>query len=62
MSRFAVIFGFCTFLPGTQEIITSRGEHRDPNLIFMSLKHPPSANLKIFDNTLKFQVKMGQKR
>jgi hypothetical protein len=41
MSRFAVIFGFCTFLAGTQEIITSRGEHRGPNLMFMSLKHPP---------------------
>ena len=41
MSRFAVIFGFCTLLAGTQEIITSRGEHRGPNLIFMSLKHPP---------------------
>ena len=40
MSRFAVIFGFCTLLAGTQEIITSRGEHRGPNLIFMSLKHP----------------------
>jgi hypothetical protein len=63
MSRFAVIFGFCTLLAGTQEIITSRGEHRGPNLIFMSLKHhTPSASLKIFDNTLKFRVKMGQKR
>ncbi len=31
MSRFA----------GTQEIITSRGEHRGPNLMFMSLKHSP---------------------
>ena len=41
MSRFAVNFGFCTLLAGTQEIITSRGEHRGPNLIFMSLKHPP---------------------
>jgi hypothetical protein len=41
MSRFAVIFGFCTLLAGTQEIITSMGEHRGPNLMFMSLKHPP---------------------
>ncbi len=41
MSRFAVIFGFCTLLAGTQEIISSRGEHRGPNLIFMPLKHPP---------------------
>jgi hypothetical protein len=40
MSRFAVIFGFCTLLAGTQEIITSRAEHRGPNLIFMFLKHP----------------------
>jgi hypothetical protein len=63
MSRFAVIFGFCTLLAGPQEISTSRGEHRGPNLIFMSLKHPPaSASLKIFDNILKFRVKMGQKR
>ncbi len=41
MSRFAVIFRFCTLIAGTQEIITSRGEHRGPNLIFMSLKHAP---------------------
>ena len=41
MSRFAVIFGFCTLLAGTQEITTSRGEHRGPTLIFMYLKHPP---------------------
>ena len=41
MSRFALIFGFCTLLAGTQETITSRGEHRGPNLIFMSLKHHP---------------------
>jgi hypothetical protein len=62
MSRFAVIFGFCTLLAGTQEIIMSRGEHRVPSLIFMSLKHPThSASLKIFDNTLKCRVKMGQK-
>jgi hypothetical protein len=40
MARFAVIFGFCTLLAGAQEIITTRGEHRGPNLIFMSLKHP----------------------
>jgi hypothetical protein len=63
MSRFVVIFAFCTLLAGTQDIITSKGEHRGPNLIFMSLKHrPPSASLKIFDDTLKFRVKMGQKR
>jgi hypothetical protein len=41
MSRFAVIFGFRTLLAGTQEIITSRGECRGPNLMFMSLKHLP---------------------
>ncbi len=41
MPRFAVIFGFCTLFAGTQDITTSRGEHRDPNLILMSLKHPP---------------------
>ena len=41
MSRYAVIFGFCTLIAGTQETITSRGEHRGPRLIFMSLKHPP---------------------
>ncbi len=41
MSRFAVIYGFCTLIAGAQEIITSRGEHRGANLIFMSLKHPP---------------------
>ncbi len=40
MSRFAVIFGFCTLLAGTQETITSRGEHRGPTLISMSLKEP----------------------
>jgi hypothetical protein len=39
MSRFAVIFGFCPLLAGTQEIITSQGEHRGPNLIFMFSKH-----------------------
>jgi hypothetical protein len=39
MSRFAVIFGFCTLIAGNQEIITSWGEHRGPRLIFMSLKH-----------------------
>jgi hypothetical protein len=63
MSRFAVILAFCTLLAGTQKQITSRGEHRGPSLIFMSLKHPPPySNLKIFDNILKFWVKMGQKR
>ncbi len=63
MSRLAVIFVFCTLLAGTQDIITSRGEHRGPNLIFMSLKHPPpSASIKIFDNILKFRVKLGKKR
>ena len=41
MSRFAVIFGFCTISAGTHEIIMSRGEHRGPNLLFMSLKNPP---------------------
>ena len=59
MSGLAVIFGFCTLLAGTQDIITSRGEHRGPNLIFMS---PHSASIKIFNNILKFRVKMGKKR
>ncbi len=40
-SRFAVIFGFCTISAGTHEIIMSRGEHRGPKLIIMSLNHPP---------------------
>ncbi len=40
MSRFVVIFGFCTLIAGTQTITTSRGEHRGSNLIIMSLKHP----------------------
>ncbi len=40
MSSIAVIFGICTILAATKEIITSRGENRVPNLIFMSLKHP----------------------
>jgi hypothetical protein len=63
MSGLAVIFGFCTLLAGTQDIITSRGEHRGPNLIFMSFKQPPpSASIKIFNNILKFWVKAnGQK-
>jgi hypothetical protein len=39
MSRFAVIFWFCTILAANQETITSRGEHRGPNLILMSFKH-----------------------
>jgi hypothetical protein len=51
MSRFAVIFGFCTLLAGTQEIITSRGEHRGPNLIFMSLKPPPPLPSSRFSKT-----------
>ncbi len=41
MSRSALICGFCTLLAGTQEISTSRGEHRGPNLILTSLKHAP---------------------
>ncbi len=48
MSRFAVIFGFCTLIAGTQEIITSRDEHRGSNLIFMSLKHPPPLSASRF--------------
>ncbi len=51
MSRFAVIFGFCTLLAGTQEIITSSGEHRGPNLMFMSLKHPPLLSASRFSIT-----------
>jgi hypothetical protein len=63
MSSFAVIFGFCTILTATQEIITSSVEHRGPKLNFMSLKHsPPSLGLKISDNILKFPFKMVQKR
>jgi hypothetical protein len=63
MSRFAVIFRFCTILAAKQKIITSRGEHRGPNLIFMPFKHSsPSLGLKISENTLKFQFKFDQKR
>jgi hypothetical protein len=51
MSRFAVIFGFCTLIAGTQELITSRGEHRGPSLIFMSLKHPPPLPASTFSIT-----------
>ncbi len=51
MSRIAVIFGFCTLLPGTQEIITSRGEHRGPTLIFMSLKQSPPLRASRFSIT-----------
>jgi hypothetical protein len=41
MSSFAVILEFCTIITATQEIITSRVEHRGPKLIFISLKHSP---------------------
>ena len=50
MSRFAEIFGFFTISAGTHEIILSRGEHRGPNLIIMSLNHPhprPASSLSI---------------
>ncbi len=63
MSRLAVIFGFFSILAYTQQILLQSREHRGPNLIFMSLKHPPpSASIKIVDNTLKFRPKMGQIR
>ena len=52
MSRLAVIFGFFSILAGTQKVLLQSREHRGPNLILMSLKHPPpSASIKIFDNT-----------
>ena len=41
MSRLAVIFGFFSILAGTQKILLQSREHCGPNLIFMSLKHPP---------------------
>ena len=41
MSRLAVIFGFFSILAGTQKILLQSREHRNPNLILMSLKHPP---------------------
>ncbi len=63
MSRLAVIFGFFSILAGTQKRLLQSCEHRGPNLILMSLKHPPrSASNKIFDDTLKFRAKMAQKR
>ena len=61
MSRFAVIFGFCTLLPGTQEIITSRDEHRGPSLIFMSLKHPPLCQPQDFRYHLEIPGQNGPK-
>jgi hypothetical protein len=65
MSRFAVIFGFFGIFAATQEILLQSREHRGPNLIFMSSKHPPpSLGLKNFHNTLRlsFWVNVGQKR
>jgi hypothetical protein len=41
MSRLAVIFGFFSILAGAQKILLQSREHRGPNFIFMSLKHPP---------------------
>jgi hypothetical protein len=41
MSRLAEIFGFFSIFAGTQIILLQSHEHRVPNLIFMSLKHPP---------------------
>ncbi len=58
MSGLAVIFWFCTLLAGTQDIITSRGEHRGPNLIFMSLKHPLTLPASRFSIT---SLKSGSK-
>ncbi len=40
MSRLVVIFGFCSILADKQKILLRSREHRGPNLIFMSLKHP----------------------
>jgi hypothetical protein len=37
----AVIFGVFSVLAGTQQILLQSRERRGPNLIFMSLKHPP---------------------
>jgi hypothetical protein len=41
MSRLAVICLLFSILAGTQKILLQSREHRGPNLIFMSLKHPP---------------------
>ena len=41
MSRLAVIFRFFGILAASQKIQLQSREHRGPNLIFMSLKHPP---------------------
>ncbi len=57
MSRFAVIFGFCTLIAGTQEIITSRGSWPQPQF-YVFETFPPSLGLKISDNILKFPFKM----
>ena len=51
MSRFAVIFGFFSILAATQEILLETREHRGPNLIFMSSKHPPPHWVSIFSKT-----------
>ena len=40
MSRFAVIFEYFSILAGTQKVLLQTREHRGPNLILMSLKHP----------------------
>jgi hypothetical protein len=40
MSRLAVIFEFFSILAGTQKVLLQTREHRGPNLILMSLKHP----------------------
>ncbi len=36
-----MIFWFFSILAATQEIFLQSREHRGPNLIFMSLNHPP---------------------
>ncbi len=41
MSRLAVILGFFSILAGTQKKLLQSREHRGPNYICMSLKHPP---------------------
>jgi hypothetical protein len=41
MSRLAVIFGLFSILAGTEKILLQSREHRGPNLICMSLQHPP---------------------
>jgi hypothetical protein len=52
MSRLAVIFGFFSNLAGTQKMLLQSREYRGPNLIWMSLKHPPLLPASRFSITL----------